>query len=187
MKVETTSIPGVLLFEPRVHRDDRGFFTETFHADRYREAGLAYDFIQDNHSRSTRGTLRGLHAQLEKPQGKLVRCPIGEIWDVAVDMRPGSATFGQWVGYTLSEENFRQLWIPPGFAHGFCVLSEIAHVEYKCTDGYNHGDELGLLWNDPQIGIQWPVEEPLLSPKDAGGRPLEEQMARLEAFRVFAP
>lgn len=150
--------------EPDVFRDARGFFLETFHARKYREGGIPYDFVQDNHSRSQRGTLRGLHAQRARPQGKLVRAVRGEIFDVAVDIRPGSKTFGKWVSATLSDENFRQLFVPPGFAHGFCVVSEMAEVEYKCTDFYDQADELGLLWNS--VGIDWPVREPLLSAKD---------------------
>jgi len=133
----------VLIVEPDVFRDARGFFVETFHAARYRQGGIPYDFVQDNHSRSVRGTLRGLHAQRTRPQGKLVRAVRGEIFDVAVDIRPGSATFGKWVGDRLSEENFRQIFVPPGFAHGFCVLSEVAEVEYKCTDFYDRADEIG--------------------------------------------
>ncbi len=165
MKFIQTGLPGVLLIEPDVFRDARGFFLETFHARKYREGGIPYDFVQDNHSRSQRGTLRGLHAQLRRPQGKLVRAVKGEIFDVAVDIRKGSPTFGKWVGATLSEENFRQLFVPPGFAHGFCVLSEIAEVEYKCTDFYDKADEIGVLWSS--AGIDWPVKEPLLSAKDA--------------------
>ena len=140
MKFIQTELPGVVIVEPDVFRDARGFFLETFHAARYRQGGIPYDFVQDNHSRSVRGTLRGLHAQRTRPQGKLVRAVRGEIFDVAVDIRPGSATFGKWVGGRLSEENFHQIFIPPGFAHGFCVLSELAEVEYKCTDFYDRAD-----------------------------------------------
>lgn len=165
MKFIQTGLPGVLLIEPDVFRDARGFFLETFHARKYREGGIPYDFVQDNQSRSQRGTLRGLHAQLRRPQGKLVRAVKGEIFDVAVDIRKGSPTFGKWAGATLSEENFRQIFVPPGFAHGFCVLSEIAEVEYKCTDFYDKADEIGVLWSS--AGIDWPVKEPLLSAKDA--------------------
>jgi len=167
LKFHPTELPGVLLIEPDVFRDGRGFFLETFHARKYREGGIAFDFVQDNHSRSERGTLRGLHAQLRKPQGKLVRAVRGEIFDVAVDLRPGSKTFGRWTGATLSAENFRQIWVPPLFAHGFCVLSEAAEVEYKCTDFYDKADEIGIAWNDLEIGIAWPLREPLLSAKDA--------------------
>jgi dTDP-4-dehydrorhamnose 3,5-epimerase len=180
LKFLPTDIDGVLLVEPDVFRDPRGFFLETFHARKYREGGIAADFVQDNHSRSGRGTLRGLHSQLRRPQGKLVRAVRGEIFDVAVDIRPGSKTFGRWTGATLSEENFRQIWVPPGFAHGFCVLSEMAEVEYKCTDFYDKGDEIGILWNDPAIGIDWPVEEPLLSAKDAALPRLSEVRKLLE-------
>jgi dTDP-4-dehydrorhamnose 3,5-epimerase len=166
MKLIPTSLPGVSIIEPRVFRDERGFFLETYHAQRYREAGLDVAFVQDNHSRSTRGTLRGLHWQAERPQGKLVRVLVGEIYDVAVDIRPDSPTFGQWVGFTLSADNFRQAWIPPGFAHGFCVTSEVAEVEYKCTDFYDPPSERGLIWNDPEVAIAWPIQDPILSERD---------------------
>jgi len=165
MKFIQTELPGVLLVEPDVFRDARGFFLETFNAKKYREAGIAYDFVQDNHSLSQRGTLRGLHAQRRRPQGKLVRAVRGEIFDVAVDIRPGSRSFGQWAAATLSGENFRQMFVPPGFAHGFCVVSESAEVEYKCTDFYDQADEIGIAWNS--VGIDWPVKEPVLSAKDA--------------------
>ena len=174
-----TDIPGVVIVEPDVFRDPRGFFLETFHAPRYREGGIAYDFVQDNQSRSVRGTLRGLHAQRRKPQGKLVRAVRGEIFDVAVDIRPRSPTFGKWVGARLSEENFRQLFVPPGFAHGFCVLSEVADVEYKCTEVYDRADEIGARWDS--AGIDWPVQDPLLSPRDAALPPLPELRRMLEA------
>jgi len=165
LKFLETELPGVLIVEPDVFRDARGFFLETFHASRYRDGGIPYDFVQDNHSKSVRGTLRGLHAQRRRPQGKLVRAAQGEIFDVAVDIRPGSATFGHWVGASLSGENFRQMFIPPGFAHGFCVLSGSAEVEYKCTDFYDRADEIGVRWDS--AGIEWPIQDPLLSPKDA--------------------
>lgn len=174
MKVTETKLPGVLLIEPRVFGDDRGFFLETYHRDRYHEAGLALDFVQDNHSRSRRNTLRGLHAQLRRPQGKLLRCVEGEIFDVAVDARQGSPHYGQWVGEVLSAENFRQLYIPPGFLHGFCVLSEVAQVEYKCTDVYVPDDEISVRWDDPAIGIDWPIDPPLLSRRDQDALPLAE-------------
>ena len=168
MKITETSLPGVLLVEPRVFHDDRGFFLETYHHQKFTDGGLGATFVQDNHSKSSRGTLRGLHAQSRKPQGKLVRCIEGEIFDVAADMRVGSPTYGQWVGEILSAENFRQLYIPPDFLHGFLVLSETAQVEYKCTDVYDPGHEIGVIWNDPEIGIEWPFDgEPLLSGKDA--------------------
>ena len=165
MKFLETELPGVLIVEPDVFRDARGFFLETFHASRYRDGGIPYDFVQDNHSKSIGGTLRGLHAQRRRPQGKLVRAAQGEIFDVAVDIRPSSATFSKWVGASLSGENFRQMFIPPGFAHGFCVLSGSAEVEYKCTDFYDRADEIGVRWDS--AGIEWSIQDPLLSPKDA--------------------
>ena len=167
MRVIECGIAGVLLFEPDVYRDARGYFLEPYHADKYRAAGLHEVFVQDNHSRSVRRTLRGLHLQVRNPQGKLIRAIAGEIWDVAVDVRPDSPTFGKWVGEVLSGDNFRQLYIPPGFAHGFCVLSDEAHVEYKCTRFYDPADEIGIAYNDPALAIDWPVADPLLSPKDA--------------------
>jgi dTDP-4-dehydrorhamnose 3,5-epimerase len=166
MRFRPTELPDVILVEPEVHRDQRGFFLETYHARKYAEGGIPGPFVQDNHSRSVKGTLRGLHAQRRHPQGKLVRAIDGEMFDVAVDIRRGSATFGRWVGVRLSGENFRQLYIPPGFAHGFCVLSEIVHVEYKCTDFYHAEDEIGIAWDDPQIGITWPLSDPIISAKD---------------------
>ena len=165
MKFVKTELEGVLLIEPDVFRDARGFFLETFHAQKYRDGGIAYDFVQDNHSRSVKGTLRGLHAQKHKPQGKLVRCVQGEIWDVALDIRKASPTYGRWVGASMSSENFRQIFVAPGYAHGFCVLSETAEVEYKCTDFYDKADEVGVRWDS--AGIAWPLTAPLLSPKDA--------------------
>jgi len=167
MKVIETRLPGVRIIEPKVHGDARGFFVESFQAERYRqEAGIELPFVQDNHSRSTRGVLRGLHAQQPRPQGKLVRVSRGEVFDVAVDINPGSKTFGQWVGAVLSDTNHRQLWVPPGYAHGFVVLSELADFEYKCTDYYLPAAEIGVIWNDPEVGIEWPVENPRLSEKD---------------------
>lgn len=169
MKVIETKLPGVLIIEPKVFGDVRGFFKETFHAGRYAEAGIPGEglrFVQDNHSRSGRGVLRGLHFQLEYPQGKLVSVSSGAVFDVAADVRPGSPTFGQWVGVELSAENHRQLWVPPGYAHGFCVLSESADFQYKCTDLYHPEDESGVVWNDPDLAIDWPVSEPLVSEKD---------------------
>jgi len=164
---EPTALPEVIRVTPRVHRDARGFFLESYHAERFRLAGIGVAFVQDNHSLSARGTLRGLHMQNRFAQGKLVRCTAGAIFDVAVDARPGSKTFGRWVGETLTAENFQQLWVPAGFLHGFCVLSESAQVEYKCTELYHPEDELGVIWNDPDVGIAWPVDAPTLSPKDA--------------------
>ncbi len=174
MKFTHTALDGVILVEPAVHGDARGFFLETYHRQRYVAGGIAEGFVQDNHSKSKRGTLRGLHAQLQKPQGKLVRAIEGEIFDVAVDVRRGSPTFGEWVGEILSAENFRQLYVPPGFVHGFCVLSESAQVEYKVTALYDRADEYGVIWNDPDVGIEWPIDDPLLSDRDRAAPRLRE-------------
>ena len=182
MKFIRTELPDVIIIEPDIYRDSRGFFLETYHEARYREGGIPGPFVQDNHSRSLRGTLRGLHAQSRRAQGKLVRVIQGEIFDVAVDVRRGSPTFGRWSAARLSAENFLQCWIPPGFLHGFYVLSESAEVEYKCTDLYDPADEFGVIWNDPQIGIDWPVESPILSAKDRSLPRLAEIMDRLPAF-----
>ncbi len=174
MIVNKTCIADVFEFEPKVFGDDRGFFVETFHAERYREY-IPYDFVQDNHSRSVKGVLRGLHFQTENPQGKLVRCVRGEVFDVAVDIRKDSPTYGKWAGVILSESKKNQFWIPPGLAHGFVVLSETADFEYKCTDFYNPQGEGCLIWNDPEVGIEWPIDfEPLLSAKDQLGKSLHE-------------
>ena len=167
MKITQTELPDVLLIEPRIFRDQRGHFLETFHAARYANLpGLPPLFVQDNLSQSTRGVIRGLHYQIGQPQGKLVMAVSGEIFDVAVDIRNGSPTFGRWIAATLSSENYRQLYIPEGFAHGFCVLSEVAMVLYKCTDYYAPAQERGIRWDDPGLGIPWPMSEPILSPKD---------------------
>lgn len=182
MKFTPTRLPDVILIEPVVHKDPRGFFMESFQTERYKNAGIPGPFVQDNHSRSVRGTLRGLHAQWRRPQGKLVRAIRGEIFDVVVDIRKGSPTFKQWVGVRLSAENFKQLYIPPGFAHGFCVLSGVAEFEYKCTDYYDPGGELTVLWNDPEIGIEWPVQDPLLSEKDRGAPPLSKLGERIPVY-----
>lgn len=167
MKVLETEIPGLKVIEPRVFEDQRGFFLETYNAARYKENGVEVDFVQDNHSKSKKGTLRGLHYQVENPQDKLVWVIKGEAWDVAVDLRPGSATFGKWFGVTLSAEKKNQIFVPKGFAHGFCVLSDECEVMYKCTDLYNPKGEGGVIWNDPKIGIDWPVSDPILSEKDS--------------------
>jgi dTDP-4-dehydrorhamnose 3,5-epimerase len=182
MNFRTTPLSGVILIEPDVHRDARGFFLETYHAGKYKAGGIDTVFVQDNHSRSGKGTLRGLHAQWRKPQGKLVRTLQGEIFDVAVDVRPGSPTFGKWFGATLSSENHHQLWVPAGFIHGFCVLSESAEVEYKCTELYDPGGELGVRWDDPAIGIDWPIAQPILSAKDAAAPLLAEVKDKLAGF-----
>ena len=168
MNVVKTKLIGCVIIEPKIFGDERGFFLETFQAERYAElAGITLPFVQDNHSRSSKGVLRGLHFQKTKPQGKLVRVVKGEVFDVAVDIRHGSPTFGQWEAVILSEENKTQFWVPPGFAHGFIVLSNTADFEYKCTDYYDPSDEGSVLWNDPDLDIPWPIVTPILSNKDA--------------------
>ncbi|MCG8706891.1 dTDP-4-dehydrorhamnose 3,5-epimerase [Brenneria sp. 4F2] len=175
MQVKDTRIEGVKIIEPKVFGDARGFFLETFEKRRYQEMlNIDLDFVQDNHSRSSKGVLRGLHFQRSNPQGKLVRVVRGEVFDVAVDIRPDSPTYGAWEGVILSEENKTQFWIPPGLAHGFVVLSDIADFEYKCTDYYNPANEGCLLWNDPDVGIEWPLTDPLLSEKDKLGKRFKE-------------
>lgn len=182
MRVVPTDIPEVLVIEPDVHVDGRGFFVETYQAERYREHGIEGPFVQDNHSRSVAGTLRGLHLQLRRPQGKLIRVIEGEIFDVAVDVRRGSPTFGRWVGVTLTAENFRQCYVPHGFAHGFWVVSAIAQVEYKCTDLYDPASEVGIAWNDPALGISWPADQPLLSRRDSRHPTLTALMDKLPSY-----
>ena len=182
MKITPTRLPEVLLIEPDVFGDARGFFMESWHRRRFAEAGLDVDFVQDNHSRSGAGVLRGLHYQLQQPQGKLVRVVAGEVFDVAVDSRHGSPRFGQWTGEVLSEDDFRMLYVPPGFAHGFCVLSERADFLYKCTDYYNPGDEYGIAWDDPAIGIEWPGGPFTLSDKDRANKPLADMAAHLPRY-----
>ena len=182
MRFVPTELPGVVLVEPDIHRDGRGFFLETYHAEKYRAGGIDGPFVQDNHSRSVAGTLRGLHLQVRRPQGKLVRAIEGEIFDVAVDVRRGSPTFARWVGVTISAGNFRQCYIPPGFAHGFAVLSPVAQVEYKCTDLYDPADELGVAWNDPAIAIAWPIGQPVLSERDRNHAPLASLLDRLPVW-----
>ena len=179
MKFIETSLPGVVLIEPTVFEDDRGFFMETYHAGRFRDAGIDLPFVQDNHSRSSRGVLRGLHYQEPNPQGKLVRCTRGALFDVAVDIRTGSPTFGKWFGTELSEANRRLLWIPPGFAHGFCALADESDLVYKCTALYSREHDRSILWNDPQIGIEWPLASPRLSAKDAAAAPLRTAIPSL--------
>ena len=174
MNVIETALPGVLIIEPKAFGDHRGFFLETFQVERYREAGITLPFVQDNHSRSQRGVLRGLHFQRTRPQGKLVSVSRGAVYDVAVDIDPSSATYGKFVGVELNDDNHRQMWVPPGYAHGFCVLSEVADFQYKCTDFYFPADEGGLAWNDPDVGISWPIEAPQLSAKDANNPRLRD-------------
>lgn len=174
MHFTETDLPEVIVVEPAVFGDDRGFFMEVYHEGKFREGGIREAFVQDNHSRSMRGVLRGLHYQLPNPQGKLVRVIAGSVFDVAVDIRRGSPSFGKWTGVELSAENRKQLWIPAGFAHGFCVTSESADVVYKCTTLYDGPNDRGIRWDDPEIGIQWPVKDPILSPKDAVAPRLRE-------------
>ena len=184
MRFVQTDLPGVLVIEPDVHQDPRGFFLETYHAAKYRAGGIEAPFVQDNHSRSIRGTLRGLHLQPGRPQGKLIRVVEGEIFDVAVDVRRRSPTFGRWVAVTLSAENFKQCYVPPGFAHGFCVLSQDAQVEYKCTDLYEPASEIGVAWNDPVLAISWPIAQPLLSDRDRRNPTLAELMEKLPSTEL---
>ncbi len=175
MKAIPTAIPDVLLLEPKVFGDERGFFYESWNRCSFAELGIEVEFVQDNHSKSQRNVLRGLHYQIEHPQGKLIRVTAGAVYDVAVDLRRSSPTFGQWVGFTLSSDDKRMAWIPPGFAHGFCVTSDSAEFLYKVTDYWSPAHERTLLWNDPRLAIPWPLTaEPVLAPKDAAGRPLDE-------------
>ena len=176
MNITATKIPEVLLLEPVVHKDDRGYFMETFRSSYFQDGEKTLIFVQDNQSKSQAGTLRGLHYQLQFPQGKLVRVMSGTVFDVAVDIRQSSTTFGKWVGQTLSAENKKQLWIPPGFAHGFLVLSKSAELFYKCTDYYHPEDDYSLLWNDPALGIDWPIQnlDPALSEKDRNAQCLSQ-------------
>lgn len=179
LNVIRTAIPDVMIIEPKVFGDDRGFFFESFNARQFEEAtGVRRAFVQDNHSRSVRGVLRGLHYQIKNPQGKLVRVVAGEVFDVAVDIRRQSPTFGQWFGVTLSAENKRQLWVPEGFAHGFVVTSEYAEFLYKTTDYWYQEFERSIVWNDPTLSIEWPIAEPMLAAKDAAGQ-------RFDAAEVF--
>jgi dTDP-4-dehydrorhamnose 3,5-epimerase len=184
MQFVPTKLPGVVIIEPDVHRDGRGFLVETFQADRYRRNGIDGPFVQDNHSRSASGTLRGLHLQRARPQGKLIRVVAGVIFDVAVDVRRGSPTFGRWVGITLSAENFRQCYVPAGFAHGFAVVGDEAEVIYKCTDVYDPAGEVGIAWNDPSLAIDWPIREPLLSARDRANPILSDVMDRLPEYSL---
>jgi dTDP-4-dehydrorhamnose 3,5-epimerase len=182
VNVLPTALDGVVIIEPRVFPDARGFFFESYHAERYARAGVSARFVQDNHSCSGAGTIRGLHYQLQHPQAKLVRVLRGAVYDVAVDIRRGSAAFGRWVAVELSAENKRQLFIPAGFAHGFCVLGDVAEFEYKCTDYYAPDDQHGVLWNDPSIGIPWPVRDPILSEKDRRYPPLSPTRGDLPVY-----
>lgn len=166
MNVIETILPDVLIIEPKVFSDSRGFFKEIFQNERYSQNGIELNFVQDNYSRSKKDVLRGLHFQKSKPQGKLVTCLRGAVFDVAIDLNPNSVTFGEYIGVELSEDNHRQLWVPKGYGHGFCVLTDVADFYYKCTDFYDPTDEAGIIWNDPDIDIKWPIEHPLLTDKD---------------------
>ena len=181
MNVTQCELDGPLIIEPKVFGDQRGFFVESWNQARYRQAGITFDFVQDNFSFSCRHTLRGMHAQNPRPQGKLVSVWQGEVWDVVVDLRRQSPTFGRWFGVILSADNKRQFWVPPGFAHGFVVTSDTALFHYKCTDLYAPKDEVGFRWNDPAVGIQWPVATPILSSRDAQAPLLRE----LPADKLF--
>ncbi len=166
MKVKKTKLPGVLIIKPEVISDNRGFFKETFQSERYKNFGISLPFVQDNYSRSQKGVLRGLHSQKFRPQGKLISCSAGSIYDVVVDINPRSKTFSNYIGIELSSHNHLQIWIPPGYAHGFCVLSKSAELYYKCTEFYFSNDQSGLIWNDPEVKINWPIKYPILSEKD---------------------
>jgi dTDP-4-dehydrorhamnose 3,5-epimerase len=187
MKAEPTAIPDLLVIEPQVFGDARGFFMESFNQKVFNQiTGLNVQFVQDNHSRSAKGVLRGLHYQIQQPQGKLVRTVRGAVFDVAVDIRKSSPAFGQWFGATLTEDNHLQLWVPAGFAHGFVVLSDTADVLYKTTDYYAPSFERCIRWNDPEIGIEWPLDEPVLSPRDAAAPRLAELRDRLPLYPAAA-
>ena len=186
MKIITTNLPGVIVFEPKVFGDKRGFFLETFRDDVLQDAGINSQFVQDNHSRSSKGVLRGLHYQITQTQGKLVRVATGSVYDVAVDVRHGSPTFGEWYGTQLDEDNMRIMYVPPGYAHGFVVLSDTTDFLYKCTDYYHPQSEKGIAWNDPEIGIEWPTSEVSLSEKDKNNVLLKDQTPdKLPDFQNF--
>jgi dTDP-4-dehydrorhamnose 3,5-epimerase len=177
LQVESRPLDGMAVIVPDLYQDPRGFFMETYRSDQFRDLGLPVDFVQDNHSRSGRGVLRGLHFQWEPPMGKLMRVPLGIAFLVAVDLRRDSRTLGEWAGIECSAENRRQVWAPAGFARGFCVLSEVAEIQYKCTGLYSSKAESGIRWNDPAIGIEWPIRDPILSEKDAKARSLADWIA----------
>ncbi|MCW9709140.1 dTDP-4-dehydrorhamnose 3,5-epimerase [Fodinibius salsisoli] len=178
MKVIKEPLPGLLVIQPDVYEDDRGFFLETWQQQRYKNIGIEEEFVQDNWSRSTKGVLRGLHFQKKYPQGKLVSVRQGKVFDVAVDIRPESETFGKWYGNELSDQNHLQMYIPPGFAHGFCVLSKVADFNYKCTEFYHSNDEGGIVWNDSNLDIKWPIENPIVSNKD-------KQLGTFKAYQCY--
>jgi dTDP-4-dehydrorhamnose 3,5-epimerase len=181
VRIESIPLPGVAVIVPEVYEDERGFFMEVYREDLFAELGLPTKFVQDNHSRSVRGVLRGLHFQWEPPMGKLMRVTVGRAFLLAVDIRKGSPTLGQWAGVEASAENKKQVWAPAGFARGFCVLSEVAEIQYKCTGVYNAKGESGILWSDPAIGISWPIRTPILSKKDESSQTLEEWLKRPES------
>ena len=183
LKFTEAEVPGVVLVEPQVHGDARGYFLETYHEQKYRGGGISGPFVQDNHSRSSRGSLRGLHGQSPTAQGKLLRVIEGEIFDVAVDVRLGSPTFGRFVTAVLSAENFQQIYVPPGMIHGFAVMSDVAQVEYKCSDFYRREQEFSVRWNDPELAIPWPISDPVLSDKDRDAPLLRDVRDRLLPFQ----
>ncbi len=183
MKFIECKLKGVFIIEPDVFRDSRGFFLESYHIEKFKGIGIEAVFVQDNHSKSSNGILRGLHIQLQNPQGKLIRVVEGEIYDVAVDGRRGSPTFQKWEAFRLSSENFRQIYLPPGFLHGFLVLSEIAQVEYKCTSPYHAESDTSVVWNDSDLKIDWPVKNPVLSKKDASGKKWADVAPKLPLFK----
>jgi dTDP-4-dehydrorhamnose 3,5-epimerase len=187
MNFVPTNLTSVVVVEPDLFRDERGFFLETFRRDKYARGGIDREFRQDNQSRSTRNTIRGLHAQRQHPQGKLVRAVTGSIFDVVVDIRRGSPSYLKWIAIELSADNFRQIYVPPGFAHGICITSEFADIEYKCTDYYDPADELRIAWNDPSIGIRWPVENPILSDKDRAAGTIADQITLLPLYSEARP
>lgn len=178
MNISTTKLPGVLLIEPKVFQDDRGFFLESYNKERYQEAGIKYEFVQDNHSKSAQNVLRGLHFQINTPQGKLVRVTEGVIYDVIADINPHSDSYGEYIGIELDAQKHNQIYIPPGYAHGFCVLTPTAQFNYKCTDYYNPADEGGVMWNDPLLDINWPINVPILSAKDKLYQPLKNLQSK---------
>jgi len=181
IKIESTYLQDVVVLVPDIFKDARGFFMETFREDQFKALGLPHQFVQDNHSRSAKGVLRGLHFQWAPPMGKLMRVSLGSAFLVAVDIRKGSPTLGKWAGVVASDENRRQVWAPPGFARGFCVLSDVAEIQYKCTGIYNNKGESGILWNDPQIGIEWPLTDVQLSDKDRKAQTLAQWLASPES------
>jgi dTDP-4-dehydrorhamnose 3,5-epimerase len=185
LTIDPTPLPDVYVITPEVFEDERGFFMETYRVDQFQQFGLPTDFVQDNHSRSFRGALRGLHFQWEPPMGKLMRVSLGAAFLIAVDIRRDSPTLGKWFGLEVSAQNRKQVWAPAGFARGFCVLSDVAEIQYKCTGLYNSGAESGIRWDDPDIGINWPIKNPILSAKDRQAQSLKQWLSRLESYHFF--